>query len=177
MISHCVGLFFFHFLNWRIIALQNFVVFCQISTWSAIGIHTSSPFWNSLPSPSPLHPSGLIQSPCLSFLIHTANSRWLSILYGDVSFHVTLFIPLTLSSPLSMSISLLSMSVSPLLPCKEILQYHFSRFRIYGLETIFLFLFLTYFTLCNRLNSLSWDHLSVDYISLWIIFYSPWKNG
>ena len=124
------------FLNWRIIALQNFVVFCQISTWSAIGIHTSSPFWNSLPSPSPLHPSGLIQSPCLSFLIHTANSRWLSILYGDVSFHVTLFIPLTLSSPLSMSISLLSMSVSPLLPCKEILQYHFSRFHIYALSSV-----------------------------------------
>ena len=35
-----------------------------------------------------------------------------------------------------MSISLLSMSVSPLLPCKEILQYHFSRFRIYALSSV-----------------------------------------
>ena len=36
--------------------------------------------------------------------------------YGNVSFHVTLSIHLNLSSPLPMSISLSSMSVSPLLP-------------------------------------------------------------
>ena len=35
---------------------------------SAIGIHISPPFWTSLPSLSPSHPSRLIQSPCLSFL-------------------------------------------------------------------------------------------------------------
>ena len=28
--------FFFHFLNWRIIALQNFVFFCQTSTWTYV---------------------------------------------------------------------------------------------------------------------------------------------
>ena len=38
--------------------------------------------------------------------------------YGNVSFHVILTIHLTLSSSLHMSISLFSMSVSPLLPCK-----------------------------------------------------------
>jgi len=38
--------------------------------------------------------------------------------YGNISFHVTLSIHLTLFSPLRMSISLFSMSVSPLLPCK-----------------------------------------------------------
>ena len=38
--------------------------------------------------------------------------------YGNVSFHVTLSIHLTLSFPLPMSISLFSMSVSPLVPCK-----------------------------------------------------------
>ena len=32
------------------------------------------------------------------------------------------------------SISLFCMSVSTLLPCKSILQYHFSIFRIYALE-------------------------------------------
>ena len=48
---------------------------------SAIGIHISLPFWNSLPSPSLSHPSRLIQGPCLSFLSHTANSHWLSILH------------------------------------------------------------------------------------------------
>ena len=51
--------------------------------------------------------------------------------YGNVRFHVTLAIHLTPSSPLPMSISLFSMSVSPLLPCKYVLQDHFSRFRIF----------------------------------------------
>jgi len=35
---------------------------------------------NLPPISSPAHPSRLIQSPCLSFLSHTANSSWLSIL-------------------------------------------------------------------------------------------------
>ena len=48
---------------------------------SAIGIHISSPFWTSLPSSTPSHPSRLIQSPCLSFLRHTTNSCWLYILH------------------------------------------------------------------------------------------------
>ena len=38
--------------------------------------------------------------------------------YGNVSFHGTLSIHLTLSSLLPVSISLFSMSVSPLMPCK-----------------------------------------------------------
>ena len=66
---------------WSILALQNFVVFCQPQHESAIGIHISPPFWASLQAPSPFHPSRLIQSPCLSFLSHTANSHWLSILH------------------------------------------------------------------------------------------------
>ena len=51
---------------------------------SAIGIHTYIPSLlnvPSLPSPSPSYPSRLIQSPYLSFLSHTANSLWLSILH------------------------------------------------------------------------------------------------
>ena len=36
---------------------------------------------DSLPSPSASYPSRLVQSPCLSFLSHTANSPWLSILH------------------------------------------------------------------------------------------------
>ena len=88
---------------------------------SAIGIHISPPFCNSLPSPSPSHPSRLLQSSCLSFLSHTANSHWplaIHFTHGNVSFHVTLSVRLTLSSPLPMSISLFSMSVSPMLPYK-----------------------------------------------------------
>ena len=74
------GFFFSLFIYWRIIALQNFV-FCQTSTWiNHSFMHISPPFWTSLLSPSPFHPSSLIQSPCLSFLSHTANSYWLFIL-------------------------------------------------------------------------------------------------
>ena len=56
----------------------EFCCFCQTSTWIS---HTYIPSLWKLPSLSPSHPSRLIQSPCLSFLSHTANSHWLSILY------------------------------------------------------------------------------------------------
>ena len=61
----------------------------------------------------------------------TQLSDWTEL---NVSFYVSLSLYFTLSSPLPMSISLFSMSASPFLPCKKILQYHFSRFRIYALE-------------------------------------------
>ena len=68
---------------------------------SATGIHMSPPSWTSLPSPSPSHPSRLLQSPCLSSLSHTANPRWHPVVYtyGDVSLHGTLSTHLTLASP------------------------------------------------------------------------------
>ena len=70
---------FFKFFYWRIIVLQNFVVFCQTSTWISHR-YTYIPSLLKLP-PISLPTSRLIQSPCLSFLSHTANSRWLSILH------------------------------------------------------------------------------------------------
>ena len=63
---------------WRIIILHNFAVFCQTSTW----ISHRYTYIPSLLNLSPIsHPSRLIQSPCLSFLSHSANSHWLSILH------------------------------------------------------------------------------------------------
>ena len=55
-----------------------------------------------------------------SFLkgINMIRKPLLSFLFCNVSFHVTLSMHLTLSFPLPMSISLFSMSVSLLLPCK-----------------------------------------------------------
>ena len=55
--------------------------------------------------------------------------------YDNISFHVTLSIHLTLSSPLPMSINLFSMSVSPFLPCKinssvSFFQIPYMRVRI-----------------------------------------------
>ena len=57
----------FFIFNWRIIALQNFVVFCQTSTWIIYIYIYPFPFWTSVPSPTPFHPSRLIQSPCFEF--------------------------------------------------------------------------------------------------------------
>ena len=54
---------------------------------SAIGVYISPPLWTSLPFPFPSHPSRLIQNPCLSFLSHTANSCWLSILQKAMAPH------------------------------------------------------------------------------------------
>ena len=76
-------LFFCHFifLNCRILALQNFVLFCQTSTRISHRYTHVPSAPASLPSPSPSHPSGLSESSCLSSLSHTANSHWLSILH------------------------------------------------------------------------------------------------
>ena len=84
----------------------------------SVGIHMSPPFWNSLPSPSPAHTSRLIQSPCLSFLSHTANSHWPSILHVVMSVSMLLLHTSPPPLPLPMSTSLFSVPVSPLLPCK-----------------------------------------------------------
>ena len=77
--------FFCHFIyifSWRIVALQNFVVFYQTSTKiSHRYTHIPSlPNQTSLPVPSPPHLYRLSQSSCLCSLSHTANSQWLSIL-------------------------------------------------------------------------------------------------
>jgi len=61
--------------------IQNFVVFCQTSTWISHRYTYITSLLNFLPSPSPAHSSRLIQSPSLSFLSPTANSYWLSILH------------------------------------------------------------------------------------------------
>ena len=118
---------------------------------SAIGIHISPPFGTSLPPPSPSHPSRLIQSSCLSFLSHTANS-WLVIYftYGNVSFHVTLSIQLTLSSPLPMSVSLFSMSVSPLNPL------------FHSHASVWVLSFLCLHFLCSSIPSLIQSFISLN---------------
>ena len=105
-------LFFNLFFNGKIIVLQNFV-FCQHQHESAIGIHMSPPI--SLPIP----PLQVDTEPLFEFS-ETYSKFPLAIYftYGNVSFHITLSIHLTFSSSLPMSISLFSMSVSSLLPCK-----------------------------------------------------------
>ena len=80
----------------------------------AIGVHTSSPFWISLPPPTPSHPSRLSQSPSLGSLSHIAHSHWLPIyicwcicFHAALSIHPTLsFLPLTLVRKCSLCLCL-----------------------------------------------------------------------
>ena len=75
--------------NWRIIALQNLVGFCQTPTWISHRYTYVPSSWTSLPSPFPSHPSRLLQSPCLSYLCNlvfkgSSKSKYLeSITWGS----------------------------------------------------------------------------------------------
>ena len=103
---------------WKIFALQNFV-FCQTSTWISHRYTYISSLLN-LPRISLSIPFLQVDTEPL-FEFPEPYSKFLLAIYithGKVSFHVTLSILLTLSCPLTMSISLFSMSASPLLPCK-----------------------------------------------------------
>ena len=104
------NLFLNLFFYWRIIALQNFIAFCQTSTWISHRYTYIPSLMNLPPSPSP-SPLGWYRAPVLvSWSIEQIPICYFT--YGNVSFHVTLYIHLTLSSPLPMSISLFSICFS-----------------------------------------------------------------
>ena len=102
---------------------------------SAIGLPMSPPAWTFLLPPSLFHPSRLLSSPSLSSLSQQQIPFVIYFKHGNICFHVTLAIlPSPLLLPhLVMSLSLYSMSVSPLLLCKQVHQYHLSRFHIHPL--------------------------------------------
>ena len=112
--------------NWLMIGLQYWFDFCHTSTWvnhkctfvpSLLNLPpTSRPF----PPPAHSHLSRLLQSPSLSFLSCTANSHWPSIymLVYMLPCYSSPFISPSPSFPPLLSISLFSMSASPLLLCK-----------------------------------------------------------
>ena len=106
--------------------LQTFVVFCQM--WISHRYTYIPSLFNLSPISLPIPPLYVDTELLLEFPEpHSKFPMAIYFTYGNVSFHVTLAIHLTLSSHLSMSISLFYMSVSPLLPCKWVLQYHSSR--------------------------------------------------
>ena len=103
----------------------------------------SPPSGSSLPPPTPFHHFRLLQSPGLSSVSHTANSHWLSILHMVVYMFPCYFLPSShpLLPPAACAhLSLFSMSVSPLLPCKQVHQYHLSRFHIY----VYVYIYIMY---------------------------------
>ena len=87
-------------------------------------VHMSFPSWISLPPSTHSHLSRLLQSPHLISLSHTANPHWL-FTYVSIYESMLLFplISPSPSSPPPLSISLFSMSASPLLLCKQILTH------------------------------------------------------
>ena len=134
--------------SWRIIPLQYCVGFCHTSAWSSHR-YTRVPLLLNLPPTSlPSHLSRWSQFPGLSSLHQAANPHWLSVSHVVVYVSFPLSICPTLSFPICV---LKSMSASP---CKWVHQYHLSRFHMHVCVceyTIFVFLFLIYFTLYDRL--------------------------
>ena len=88
------------FFNWRIIALQNFVVLGQTSARISHSYTHVPSFLNLPPTCLPVPPSGWSQRPCMCSLSHIASSRRLSI--SQVGLQVsTLLSPYITPSPSS----------------------------------------------------------------------------
>ena len=108
------------------------------------------PFLLNLFHPSP--PSQVVTEPGLSSLGHAAKFP-LAIYFTYGRAYASMLLspshPL-LPLPRLLSISLFSMSASPLLSCKKVHQYHLSRFHIYALMYDICFS-LSDFLLHNRL--------------------------
>ena len=81
--------------------------------------------------PPTSYPSRFLESRFES-LSRTADSHWLSVLHMVV-YILPLFSSFSPPFRQPMSISLFSMSALPFLPCKQVHQYHLSRFYIYAL--------------------------------------------
>ena len=107
MLSLFFFLVYFFIEGWLLYRILLFSVIPQHE--SAIGIHISPPFWNSLPSPSIL-PLYIDIEPLFEFP-GPYNKFPLAIyfIYGNISFNVTLSIHLTLSSQLLMATSSISL--------------------------------------------------------------------
>ena len=117
--------------DWRKIALQNFAVFCKISTWISHRYTHVPSFLNLPPISLLIPPLWVVIEPLFEFPeSYSKFPMTIYFTYSNVSFHVTLSLHLTLSflPSTSVSISLFSMSVSPLLPCKRLISTIFLDF-------------------------------------------------
>ena len=100
---------------------------------SATGIHTSPPSWTFLPPPTHSTPLGWHRDQAELFVLYSKFPLATYFTYGNiyVSMFLSQFVPSSPSSTVSASV--FSMSSSLLLPCKQVHQYHLSRFHIYVL--------------------------------------------
>ena len=122
-----VSYYLFKFIfNWSIIALQYCVGFSHTTTWISHK-YTYVPSLLNLIPPLQVVIEHQVELPVLHSnfpltIFFTSGNVYVSILLSQ-------FIPPS-PSP-TVSTSLFSMSVSPLLPYKQVHQYHLSRFHIY----------------------------------------------
>ena len=141
---------FFKFIfYWSLVALQYRVGFCH--TWTWLGhryTYVPSPL-NIPPPPTPPHPSRLSQSTILSSLHHTANPHWLSMFHMVMCMfqYYSRFVPPS-RPPLCHQVCPLCLHLHPAQ------QIHFQCCLLDSMymcqDTMFIFLFLTFFTLYNR---------------------------
>ena len=134
-----------------VIALQNFGVFCQTSTWISHRYMYISSVLNLPPISLPIPPLWVDTEPLFEF--PEPYSKFpvaIYFTYSNESFHVTFSIHHTLSSPLPMSKSLFSMSVLHCCPVNKFFSTIFLDSVYMCKNTMFIFLFMTHFTLCNR---------------------------
>ena len=134
------------FFKCKKIALSCCVGFCHTMQISRNYTYITSP---SSPSPTPQG--------------HHRVPGWLPVLYGNFSPAVLLTVvyacqgyfphPSHCFLPSTVSVSLFSVSDSPVIPSKEVHQYHFSRFHIYALTSCICFS-LSEFTLHNCITHL-----------------------
>ena len=121
---------------------------------SATDIHMFPPAWITPPAPTPFHPSRLSQgwAPTVSSLYHTANSNWLSILQMVMHiFSVLLFQFFHLfPSPTVSQVCSLCLHLH-CCPANRFISTIFLDYIYICVSMLFVFLFLDYFTLDNRL--------------------------
>ena len=156
-ITGSLGFFLFLFFNliyfnWRLITLQ-YCGFCHTSTWISRGRTCVPSSWIPLPPSSPPHPSGLSQSTnfeCPASCIELALV--ICFTYGNI--HVSVLFSQVFPSrllPRSPKVCSLHLCLFCCLAYGVIITVFLNFIYIFW-YTILVFLFLTYFTLYNRLQ-------------------------
>ena len=130
-------------------------------------------FLNLLPIPPPSHPSRSSQSTRLSFLCYTATSHYLCVLHmvmyifqSTLSIHPPLSFP-TVSTVHSLCLCLYSF------PANRFIGTIFLDSMYMHYYTIFIFLFMTYFTPCNRFQICPPQFKWLKFVPFygWVIFH------
>ena len=107
----------YFFFNWRVVALQCCVDFCHTPTRISRRYWMSPPSWTSLPPPTLSQPSGLSQS--TGFELSAPHRTFPPAVHFRTWQCTCSMLPPQFAHPSlpSVSASLFSASVSPLLPC------------------------------------------------------------